>query len=198
MKALPAASLSTSTSDRSPPRAAILRLYQTIEVRNQSVYDIEEENLFDIAFSIGVIHHLADPQAAVNRMARAVRPNGHVLIWVYGRENMGWLTRYFDPVRRHLLSRLPLGLVFHLSLYVSAALWVTLRLGLSRLAYYRFLREITFRHLRAIVFDQMIPRIAHYWGKDFVEALMRDAGLNDVHLVHVNEMSWSASARKPG
>ena len=67
-------------------------------MRNQSIYDIPEENRFDIAFSIGVIHHLAEPEAALRQLTRAVKPGGYVLIWVCGRENMSWLTRYFDPL----------------------------------------------------------------------------------------------------
>jgi SAM-dependent methyltransferase len=169
---------------------------QSIEVRHQSIYDIPEENTFDIVFSIGVIHHLAEPEAALRRLMRAAKPGGHVLIWVYGRENMGWLMRYFDPIRRSLFSRMPLRLVYHLSLYVTAALWLALRLGLARLEYYKLLRRLSFGHLRAIVFDQMIPRVAHYWPKEFVEELVRGAGLQDIRVVHVNEMSWSACGRK--
>ena len=174
-----------------------LESYPGLEVRKQSVYEIPEEGKFDIAFSIGVIHHLAEPIAALQRLTRCVKPGGHVLIWVYGQENMRWLTRYFDPIRRLLFSRMPLSLVYHFSLYASAALWLALRLGLSRLEYYKLLRRLPFRNLRVIVFDQMIPRVANYWPREFVEGLMRSADLVDVRLVHVNEMSWSASGRKP-
>jgi SAM-dependent methyltransferase len=174
-----------------------LKVYPTVEVRNQSIYNIPEENHFEIAFAIGVIHHLAEPEAALRQLTRAVKPGGYVLIWVYGRENMNWLTRHFDPIRRLLLSRLPLRLVYHLSLYPTVALWLALRVGLSHLEYYRLLRGFSFAHLRAVVFDQMIPRIANYWPKDFVGSLCRNAGLENIRLVHVNDMSWSACGQKP-
>jgi len=144
-----------------------------------------------------VIHHLEDPLAAIRSMARAVKPGGIVMIWVYGRENMGWLVNFFDPLRRALFSRMPLGLVYHFSLYPTRLLWLALRLGLQRIEYFRLLRRFTFEHLRAIVFDQMIPRIAHYWPRATVEVLMRDAGLEQVELVWVNKMSWSAAGRRP-
>lgn len=174
-----------------------LHAHPAIEVRYQSIYEIAEENAFDIVFSVGVIHHLAEPDAAVARMVRAAKPGGCVMIWVYGAENMGWLTRYFDPIRRTLFSRMPLRLVYHLSLYPTAGLWLALRLGLSHIEYYRLLQRFTFAHLRAIVFDQMIPRIAHYWPRETVVAMMEKAGLEDIRLVQVNEMSWSAAGRKP-
>lgn len=174
-----------------------LQPHAAVEVRNQSIYEISEEDAFDIVFSIGVIHHLAEPDAALRQMIRAAKPGGHIMIWVYGGENMGWLTRYFDPIRKSLFSRMPLWLVYHLSLYPTAALWLALRFGLARLEYYRLLRRFSFAHLRAIVFDQMIPRIAHYWRREFVEEMLRKAGLNEIRLVHVNDMSWSAAGRKP-
>lgn len=170
--------------------------HEAVEVRNQSIYEIAVDRPVDIAFSIGVIHHLADPVAAIRRLRDVVRPGGKVLIWVYGRENMGWLVRFFDPLRRALFSRLPLGAVYHLSLYPTALLWLAMRLGLQRIEYLRLLRGFSFAHLRAIVFDQMIPRIAHYWPRQEVERLMREAGLEDLRLAWVNEMSWSAVGTK--
>ncbi len=142
---------------------------QQARVRELSIYDITETDAFDIAFSIGVIHHLAAPEQALQCMATATKPGGKVIIWVYGRENNGWLIHLFDPIRRALFSRLPLGLVYHLSLYPTALLWVLLRLGLQRIEYLRLLRRFRFNHVRAIVFDQMISRIAHYWPREKVE-----------------------------
>jgi hypothetical protein len=42
----------------------------------------------------------------------------------------------------------------------------------------------------------MLPRIAHYWSRDEVAALMQTAGLQDVQIEWVNEMSWAAAGRK--
>ena len=42
----------------------------------------------------------------------------------------------------------------------------------------------------------MLPRIANYWRKDEVEALMHNAGLTGIELEWVNEMSWAARGRK--
>ncbi len=101
--------------------------FPQLTVRELSAYDIAavEEDAqqdaalggFDIAFSIGVIHHLEFPEAAVRAMAKAVKPGGRVLIWVYGRENNGWIVRLLDPLRKALFSRLPIALVHHLALY---------------------------------------------------------------------------------
>jgi len=174
-----------------------LSSFPEVEVHHKSAYAIDGDESFDIVFSIGVIHHLEAPASALAAMVAAAKPGGQVLIWVYGRENNGVIVRVLTPIRRLLFSRLPIGLVHHLSLYPSLAVWLALRLGLNSIEYYRLLRRLSLRHLRSIVFDQMLPKIAHYWPKETVETMMRDSGLSDIRLAWVNEMSWSAVGTKP-
>jgi SAM-dependent methyltransferase len=173
-----------------------LSQFQNARVLKQSAYQIEFEDHFDVVFSIGVVHHLEQPILALRQMVKAARPGGSVLIWVYGYENNEWIVRFADPLRKALFSRLPIRLVHHLSVYPSAVLWLLLRAGLSRLAYFRLLRTFTFRHIRSIVFDQMLPRVAHYWKRDTVQQMMDDAKLQNVRLAWVNEMSWAAIGSK--
>ena len=183
--------------DRTLARArSNLAGFPAVEVRRQSIYDIAEEGAVDIAFSIGVVHHLEHPDRAVARMVRAVKSGGRVLLWLYGRENNGWIVHVFDPLRTALFSRLPLGLVHSLSWPLTALLWLALRLGLQRLEYFRLIRRFSFDHLRAIVFDHMIPRIARYYTRDEAIELLTNAGLENVEAVWVNEMSWAVCGRK--
>jgi SAM-dependent methyltransferase len=184
--------------DRSLDAArANLQPYSGIEISNCSAYDLPWRDEFDIAFSIGVIHHLEFPEMALEVMLRATKPGGQIAIWVYGRENNGWLLLMLDPTRKLLFSWLPASWVHALSIVPAAVLWIMLRTGLDQIAYFRLLRTFTFKHLRSIVFDQMLPRIANYWTRPEVDALMQGAGLVDVELIWVNEMSWAARGRKP-
>lgn len=171
--------------------------YPAVVIIRASAYELPFAERFDIAFSIGVIHHLEHPELALEGMVRAVKPGGRVLIWVYGREGNLWLVRVLDPLRRALFSRLPIAWVHHLSLYPAALLWLLLRLGLRPSAYFRLLAGFGFGHLRSIAFDQMLPRIAHYWPRQVVLELMKAAGLEDVRLAAVNDMSWSAIGTRP-
>ena len=108
-----------------------LARFPAVEVMRSSAYDLPFDDRFDLVFSIGVIHHLEDPERALQQMARAVKPGGRVLIWVYGRDGNRWLVSVLDPLRRALFSRMPIALVHHLSLYPAALLWLALRLGLA-------------------------------------------------------------------
>jgi len=190
--------LAVDVDDRTLNRARHnLAPFTDLEVRKQSIYEITEENTFDVAFSIGVVHHLSNPDAAVARLARAVKPGGLVLVWLYGRENNGWIVHLFNPLRHALFSRLPLWLVHTVSWPLTALLWCALRIGFPPGAYYRLIRRFSFEHLRAIVFDHMIPRIALYYTRDEAEALLARAGLSDIRSTWVNENSWSVLGRKP-
>ncbi len=167
-------------------------------VVKQSIYELDYSDQFDIAFSIGVIHHLSDPLAAVCRLKTAVKPGGLVLTWLYGRENNGRIVWMFDPLRRAIFSRVPLRFVHALSLPLTAALWAWLRILPLERSYLRLIRSFSFRHLRAIVFDQMIPRITRYYRHDEAIALFQSAGLTDVQAHWTNENSWSVTGTKPG
>ena len=169
-----------------------LAAFPPVEVRFESAYELAARDEFDLVFSLGVIHHLEHPELALRKMRDAARPGGKVLIWVYGYENMEFYVRVLDPVRRFLFSRLPLPMVRSLAHLPASVLFIGLRLGLGRIEYFRLLRRFPYRHVHHIVFDQMIPRIAHYWRRDEVEALMQSAGFETPEIVSVNNMSWCA------
>lgn len=166
------------------------------EVIKGSAYDLPLQAQVDIAYSIGVIHHLEFPEKALESMVKATKPGGQVAIWVYGYENNEWLLWALDPARKLLFSWMPVSVVHFLSLFPAMLLWVLLRVGLSNLEYFRLLRQLSFANVRSIVFDQMLPKIANYWRKDEVLALMSNAGLTYIEIAPVNEMSWAARGWK--
>jgi SAM-dependent methyltransferase len=173
-----------------------LRTYSNLEVQKCSAYELPWRDEFDIAFSIGVIHHLEFPEKALNAMVQSIKSGGQIAVWVYGRENNRWLLWILNPMRKLLFSYLPVSWVHMISIFPTAILWVWLRIGPDHIAYFQLLRTLTFRHLRSIVFDQMLPRIANYWSKTEVETLMHGAGVASVELAWVNEMSWAARGWK--
>ncbi len=190
--------LAIDVDDRSLAAARrTLEKFSDVRIEKRSAYEIGRRDEFDIVYSIGVIHHLQEPERALTSMVAAAKPGGRVLIWVYGLENNRWIVCVLDPLRKALFSRLPVAFVHHLAIYPTMVLWLLLRLGFGHIAYFRLLRTFTFRHLRSIVFDQMLPKIAHYWPRAKVQGMMREQGLEDVRLTWVNEMSWSAIGTKP-
>src|SRR5688572_14224379 len=81
----------------------------------------------DLAFSVGVLHHLPVPEEGFRSMARAVRPGGVLAVWVYGAERNGWIRYLVSPLRTVITSRLPPPALYPISWLAAVPLWVALR-----------------------------------------------------------------------
>jgi SAM-dependent methyltransferase len=157
--------------------------------------------VFDLGFSVGVLHHLADPAAGFASLASRVREGGRMVVWVYGHENNEWITRFVDPLRKTLTSRLPAPALRAASAVPAAALWAAIR-GLYRGAtdgvraqlpyadYFASLHEFPFREIHNIVFDQLVTPVAHYLPEDEVRRWFA-AGFRDVAIRWKGRYSWT-------
>ncbi len=145
--------------------------FPAASVRYQNVFEFAEKEKYDLAFSIGVIHHLERPAEAIQRMTDAVVSGGKVVIWVYSYEGNEWIVRFVNPVRENITSRLPLSLVHFLSYFCSVPLYLIAKTFKGPGTYVRQLGTFDFWHVHSIVFDQLIPTIAHYWKREEALAL---------------------------
>ncbi len=183
---------------RSVARAkATLKDFSNVEVLYKSIYNIDWQSQFDIVFSIGVVHHLEDPKQAIAKLVEALKPSGLLLVWCYGYEGNEWIVRYVDPVRKHVTSKLPLPLVHALAYLCSVPLYCFVKVFRGPSSYLKQLSTFNFWHLHSIVFDQLIPDVAHYWQKEEVEALATGLPFTDVVVeTPPNKMGWILRATK--
>jgi SAM-dependent methyltransferase len=172
-----------------------LSSFPQADIRRCSAYDLTDENLYDIAFSIGVIHHLERPQEAVNNMARAAKHGGKVLLWVYGYEGNELLVPLVNTFRK-ILVPLPPVVSNALSYILTAPLWLWLKIVPQSKPYWKLLSGFSFTHVRGIVLDQLLPKVANYWKREEAMKLLQDAGLTDVIATRVNGMSWTVIGTK--
>ncbi len=82
------------------------------------------KDTFDLAYSIGVLHHTPDPRAAFDRVAATVKKGGGLAVYLYA--GYGAAHRVADVVRR-LTTRLPRRLMLALSV-VAVPLYHVYRL----------------------------------------------------------------------
>ena len=172
-----------------------LAYFSNCDVVYKSIYDIDYSKKFDIVFSIGVIHHLEDPKKAVSMLTQAAKDGGTVLIWVYGYESNEWIVHFINPLRK-LTCRMPLFLVHFLSYCFSVPLYIYLKIFSQKQLYLKQILEFPFRNIHCIVFDQLIPKTAHYWRKDEAMSLFSGLGLKDIKAYNVNNNSWTIVGKK--
>lgn len=70
------------------------------------------EGTFDLAYSIGVLHHTPDPRMAFERVAAMVKKGGGVSVYLYARYGPN---HHFSDLIRTLTTRLPLKFMLMLS-----------------------------------------------------------------------------------
>ncbi len=161
--------------------------------------------IFDLAFSVGVLHHLPDPAAGFASLASRVREGGRVAFWVYGREGNEWITRYVDPVRKAITSKLPAPFLRIAAIPPAAVLWAVIKLfyrprangrGSAKLPYgdyFAALYHYPFDEIHANVFDQLVTPVAYYLREEEVRPWLAP-GFRDVTLRSHRGYSWTGLA----
>src|SRR5262249_17875305 len=67
---------------------------------------------FDLAYSIGVLHHTPDPAEPFSRVADVVKPGGRFAVYLYSRYG---ISHRMSDVIRHATTRLPFAVMWALS-----------------------------------------------------------------------------------
>lgn len=160
-----------------------------------SLYDLAYEEDFDLCMAIGVIHHLEHPRRALERLVRALRPGGRLVVWLYGYEGNELWVQFFRLLHP-LLRRMPPRAVHALAHLVSVPLFLLFKLPLLRSPYVTQVRRFPFAHLHKIVFDQLLPEIAHYYRRAEVEQLFAGLGVSRVEIHHNRGYSWTVLCEK--
>jgi SAM-dependent methyltransferase len=169
--------------------------FENANVKFQSIYEIDYKNTFDIVLSIGVIHHLQNPEKAIYNLVKAAKKNGVVLIWVYGYEGNEWVVKYINPVR-YITSRIHPLATNILAYFFSIPLYLYLKLIDQRNKYLKQLSKFKFWHVHSIIFDQLLPKIANYWKKEEVLKLFENKNMKDARIYKVNNNSWTVIGKR--
>lgn len=157
-----------------------------------SAHDLDPaaQGTFDRVTCIGVLHHLADPENALLKMWSCVAPGGDLVLWCYAKEGNRLLLPVIQSFRA-LGSRMPIAVTHAIAKGVTALAWPALRTLPFRTDYYRRLRSLSFRNVESIIFDQMLPGIAHYWTRADIERLAALPAGGRPRIEFVQGNSWA-------
>ncbi len=164
---------------------------------------------FDFVMSIGVLHHLPDPEAALRGLVRMVRPGGRLHVYLYWQPPVRWHRTVLRAVTaaRRLTTRLPHS-VLHVLCYPLAALLFVIavlphRLGMRLPALERLTNQLPLRTyadypfgvLVNDQFDRLSAPIEHRYTQDEVHAILERAGLDEI--VVLPNAGWVADGVRP-
>lgn len=147
----------------------------------------------DFAFSLGVLHHVPDTQAAIREIAAKLKPGAPFLIYLYyaldNRPIWYRLLWKLSNIFRVVISRLPqtprlwTSQIIAVSIYWPLARFAALaaRLGFSArglpLEYYKH-RE--FYVMRTDAYDRFCTRLEQRFTRVEIAAMLKSAGFKDV------------------
>ena len=193
-------------SDAVETAFASTRALDNAHIIQADIYHLPLARSFDYAFSVGVLHHLPDPRAGFISLASKVKPGGHISAWVYGAENNEWITRWVNPVRERLTSRINRRALLQLSKLPAGWLYLATKLvygplnktkngsSLARYLFYNdYLKAIApfgWREQHTIVFDHLVAPTAFYISREEFESWWHDVPASDVEISWHNKNSW--------
>lgn len=155
----------------------------------------------DLVVSMGVIHHIPDPDPVLAAAFQALKPGGRILLWLYGFEGNENYLRLIEPLRsitKRLPHRILQGICALMNLILDAYIFLCRFLPLPMRQYMRNVLARLPRSVRGLtIYDQLNPAYAKYYRREEAEALLQRAGFEDVRVYHRHGYSWTVSGRKP-
>ncbi len=173
------------------------------------IFHLPFKNIFDYAFSVGVLHHTPDPKEAFLSLASKVRKGGHISAWVYGEENNKWIVSFINPLREKFTSKIAQPTLYQLSKLPTLGVFAASKLiykPLNNLTkpvakklfyndYMNHLGGFGWREQHNIVFDHLVAPTAFYISKEDFDAWWEEAGASDIEITWHNKNSWCGFGR---
>jgi len=166
---------------------------------------------FDFVYSIGVLHHLPDPERGFKKLIPLVKPGGAVFIWVYSSRRK--FTIFFLELLRKFTHRLPLRLIKYISFVASLIDYCFFIFPAKLLHSIPFINKLAdkiffervkvyskypFQVIYADWFDRLSPPLRFYYDKPDIERWFKDAGLEDVQVTPTGFYGWRGYGVKKG
>ncbi|MBI5467149.1 MAG: methyltransferase domain-containing protein [Candidatus Kerfeldbacteria bacterium] len=163
--------------------------YDNALIVQADVYAMPFAPIFDIVYSIGVLHHLPQPQQGFNQLKSFTKTGGTVAIWVYNRRHNKRAIYLYEPVRS-VVKLLPKPAVLALS-YPPALLAHGLnglthlfnRMGMPGLAKkvpFSYYANFSFNMKLNDTFDVLATPKSNYYRVETITSWFTDNGLHDI------------------
>jgi len=153
------------------------------------IYAMPFKNKFDLAYSIGVLHHLPKPQEGFSRLPSVLKSKGTMAIWVYNRRNNKRALYFYEPIR-NVLKKMPKPFLYKFS-YIPAIIAHLLNyithffnfLGLKKIAKiipFSYYANFPFNMKLNDSFDIIATPKSNYYYVEEIEKWFSDSALKDI------------------
>ena len=189
---------------------------RNMERAGSTVHEIVKHDLttfngpegYDLAYCIGVLHHLKEPQVGFDALLRNTKAGGRFHGWVYAHEGNGVIRWIVDPIRRfasllpwwttkYLIATPLVAPYFLYAKTLNALRWPILR-GLPLYDYSLWIAQRGFSFFRHVAFDQLVTPQTAYLRKSTVQEWLSDDRIEpgSTYIIFRNGNSWKFGGRR--
>lgn len=178
-----------------------LKNFNNITFINKRGDNFSLKEKLDVIFSIGVIHHIADPIPVINNIYDHLKPGGKFLLWVYGKEgNKLYLLFYnfISKLTKSTNNKMLMAFSRFLTIFTYPYGYLCYFLPLPLRGYFlKVFNKFDFYNRALVVFDQLNPSYAKYYSKKDLEDLIQGTKFSKVKkMSHRAGYSWTAICEK--
>ncbi len=182
--------------------------WPNIHIVRADITNLPFRSIFDVIFSVGVLHHLPDPEAGFRELVAHLTEDGIIAVSVYSKENNEWIVKYLNPVRKHILTRLPDVISLFVAFAMAGLTYPAMKLiykplnentctkewAGKHLFYNDFLyllSQLSFKLTWGQFWDQLTAPTAFYISKEEIENWFKKAGLKNPVFEWRNKNCWN-------
>lgn len=164
----------------------------------------------DFGYSLGVLHHVPDPQAGLDACVRALKPGAPFLVYLYyafdNRPAWFRLLWRLSDLGRQVICRLPRTAAYALSQVLAVGVYLPLARGARLLeragvdvssfplsAY----RRLSFYTMRTDALDRFGTQLERRFTRDQIRMMMESAGLERVTFADAEPFWCAVGFRRP-
>lgn len=160
---------------------------------------------FDFIYSIGVLHHLTNPEKGFRTILPLLKSKGHISIWVYSKSRRV-VNFVIEPIR-FFTKRIPYKILYLICIFLSAIEWFfiikpysllhrisCISSSIEKIIFKRIqiYSEYPFDVLSADWFDRLSAPIRYYYNKDDLRGWFDRANLKLIKISPTGGYGWRA------
>lgn len=176
------------------------------------IYNLPFRKKFDYIYSLGVLHHLPDPELGFNCLLKHLKERGEISVWVYAQEGNEWIQKFVSPLRKSIINKLSKTILFNISRTIAGIIYFLIMFiykPINKIILLKFLRpflfynsyfyqqsKYPFHYLHHNIFDHLAAPITYYINKAELIGWFNKAKLKEIEISYRNENSWRGHAEK--
>lgn len=168
---------------------------KNIEIVEGDIESFNSKIKFDAIYSVGVLHHLDNPNKGFENLVNNLKKGGFINVWVYAKEGNWLMVNIIEPLKRKLLLKIPISflkilaplLTFCLYFLVWTIFLIPLNLPYSE--YFKKFRQHSYSRNLMNVFDKLNAPQTHWVSEKEIKNWF--SLMSNVVIKHYNGISWS-------